>query len=99
MPTRNVSLTDHYEGFIDRNVSSGQFNNASEVVRAGLQLLEQRQREGEARIAALREAAKVGFDDLEQGRYIDFASDDELNAHLDQLGQVARARVGSRGAA
>ncbi len=57
MPARNVNLTDHYAAFIDECLASGEFNNASEVVRAGLQLLEQRQKENRARIEHLRRRA------------------------------------------
>jgi len=36
----NVALTKHYEQLIDNLISSGRYNNASEVVRAGLRALE-----------------------------------------------------------
>jgi antitoxin ParD1/3/4 len=57
MPGRNVNLTDHYASFIDECLASGEFNNASEVVRAGLQLLEQRLKENRARIEYIRRRA------------------------------------------
>ena len=40
MPTRNVSLTDHYDDLVEADVTSGRFKNASEVMRTGLRLLE-----------------------------------------------------------
>ena len=36
----NVSLGDHFEEFVSRQVADGRFQNASEVVRAGLRMLE-----------------------------------------------------------
>ncbi len=45
MPTRNVHLTEHFDSLIAAGIESGQFSNASEVVREGLRLLEQRQQE------------------------------------------------------
>jgi antitoxin ParD1/3/4 len=36
----NYALTDHYESFIRKQLESGRYNNASEVVRAGLRMLE-----------------------------------------------------------
>jgi antitoxin ParD1/3/4 len=41
-PTRNVSLTEELERYIRLQVSSGHYSNASEVVRAGLRLLIER---------------------------------------------------------
>lgn len=54
----SVSLGDHFESFIDKKVSTGRFQNASEVVRAGLRLLE----EEEAKLSALKKAIKEGMD-------------------------------------
>ncbi|MER9587151.1 type II toxin-antitoxin system ParD family antitoxin [Mesorhizobium sp. M0276] len=36
----NYALNDHYESFIRKQLESGRYNNASEVVRAGLRMLE-----------------------------------------------------------
>ncbi|HEY1935786.1 MAG TPA: type II toxin-antitoxin system ParD family antitoxin [Acetobacteraceae bacterium] len=56
--SRNTSLTlgDHFAGFVDEQVACGRYGSASEVVRAGLRLLE----EQEARLAALRAALIEG---------------------------------------
>ena len=56
--TRNtsVSLGDHFVGFIDERIASGRYNSASDVIRAGLRLLE----EHETRVEALREALVEG---------------------------------------
>lgn len=47
----SVALSDHFEDFIDGQVSSGRYGSASEVVREGLRLLEHHERQ----IAWLRE--------------------------------------------
>ncbi len=45
MPTQNVNLADHHANFIRSSVDSGRYRNASEVVRAGLRLLEDHEAE------------------------------------------------------
>jgi antitoxin ParD1/3/4 len=70
MPARNVNLTNHLAQFVDSNVETGQFQNASEVVREGLRLLEQRQSEDALKLDALRAAIEVGREDVRQGRVI-----------------------------
>lgn len=60
MPTRNVVLTEQQAVMIERLVHSGRYQNASEVLRDGLRLVQQREAEDEARLVALRQAASVG---------------------------------------
>lgn len=54
----SISLGDYFDNFIQGRISSGRFKNASEVVRAGLRLLE----EEENKTLALREAIQEGID-------------------------------------
>lgn len=54
----SISLGDHFENFVDNKVSTGRFKNASEVIRAGLRLLE----EEETKIIVLRKAITEGFE-------------------------------------
>ena len=82
MSTRNVVLTPHHEALIERLVTSGRYQNASEVLRAGLRELERQDGEYEAKLAALRAAIQLGIDDIEAGRYTEFNSAAELQTHL-----------------
>lgn len=91
MPTRNVVLTSHHEEVIDRLVKSGRYQNASEVMREGLRMIEQREKREAAKLKALREAAGVGFADLDEGRFLDFSSFDELEDHLTRTTEEALA--------
>ncbi|MFL5162708.1 MAG: type II toxin-antitoxin system ParD family antitoxin [Microvirga sp.] len=50
--TRNVSLTAELNAFIRGQVASGQYQNASEVVRAGLRLLQRQEQRGRRKPAA-----------------------------------------------
>jgi len=60
MPTRNVNLTDELDSSVLKKVRSGRYENASEVVRAGLRTLEREERQYEAKLAALRTAIDEG---------------------------------------
>jgi antitoxin ParD1/3/4 len=60
MPTRNVNLTDELDRFVLAKIESGQYENASEVVRAALRSLERDEQEFEAKLAALRSAIDEG---------------------------------------
>jgi antitoxin ParD1/3/4 len=75
MPTRNVVLTDHQQDVIERLVESGRYQNASEVLREGLRLIERREREDALKLEALRQAAQVGLADLAAGRFTDIQMD------------------------
>jgi len=52
----SVSLGDHFASFIDTQVEEGRYGSASDVVRAGLRLLE----EHEAKVKALQDALIAG---------------------------------------
>lgn len=85
MPTRNVVLTQHQAELIEKLVDSGRYQNASEVLRDGLRLVEGRDAEERARIKAFREAVQVGIDDLEAGRYRAFDTPGALRRHLSSV--------------
>ena len=82
MPTRNVVLTDHQADLLERLVTSGRYQNASEVLREGLRLVETQEAEAKARLRALREAAQVGIEDMEAGRFHSFDSPLALSRYL-----------------
>jgi len=54
----SVSLGNYFEDFVDQSVTNGRFKNASEVIRAGLRLLE----EEENKIKVLKNALQEGID-------------------------------------
>ena len=61
MPT-SVALGEHFESFVKDQLESGRYNNASEVVRAGLRLLEDLEKINAERLADLRKAIQEGLD-------------------------------------
>jgi antitoxin ParD1/3/4 len=87
MPTRNVVLTKHQEKVIKTLVGSGRYQNASEVLREGLRLVEQREAEEAAKLEVLREAARVGFGALDRGEFKELDSIDDLRAYLNDLSE------------
>ena len=89
MPTRNVVLTDHQAFLVKELVTSGRYQNASEVLREGLRLVERREEEDALRLAALRSAIAVGVNDIEAGHLSTFESPEALSAHLKALSAKA----------
>ncbi len=61
---KSIALGDHFEKFVSEQVSHGRFNNESEVVRAGLRMLE----EHELKLKELRALIDAGDQDLAAGR-------------------------------
>jgi antitoxin ParD1/3/4 len=57
---RSYALGERFEAFVDAQVKSGRYNNASEVVRAGLRLLEDSEQLLELRLAELRRLVDEG---------------------------------------
>jgi antitoxin ParD1/3/4 len=66
MPT-SVALGNHFEEFVKRLLNSGRFNNTSEVIRAGLRLLEDEERLREIRRSDLKAAIQEGIDSDDAG--------------------------------
>ena len=96
MPTRNVVLSDQQHELVESLVQSGRYQNASEVLREGLRMIEERERLEEAKLRALRQAARAGWADVAAGRYTD-VPDDRLEDFIGQLGQRAARRAKTAG--
>lgn len=60
MPTRNINLTTELDQSVDDRIASGQYANASEVLRAGLRALAEDEREETAKLEVLRAAIREG---------------------------------------
>ncbi len=70
MPTQNVNLPEHQSLFIREMMAGGRYQNASEVVRAGLRLLEGFEEEQRLKLERLRQEVQKGVDDLDAGRTV-----------------------------
>lgn len=73
MKTTSVALGTYFENFIRTRVEQGRYNNASEVIRAGLRLLE----ENESHLQELRMAIADG---MNSGIAIDFNAQEHLKS-------------------
>ena len=89
MPTRNVVLTEHQAALVENLVAGGRYQNASEVLREGLRLIEKRESEDSLRLEVLQTAVQVGLADSAAGRYTDFNSSESLMKHLKSLAAKA----------
>ena len=85
MPTRNVVLSNHLANLVAKLVESGRYQNASEVIREGLRLVERAEAEDELRLKAIREAVNAGVADIEAGRYRTFDTRESLREGLSAL--------------
>ncbi len=80
----SISLGEHFNSFIDEQLNSGRFNSTSEVVRAGLRLLE----DNESKLATLRQRLAVGEEQANRGEFSDYSLDGfiaEMDAEGDQV--------------
>lgn len=93
MATRNINLTDALDRFVAEQVASGQFQNASEVVRAGLRALKAEQAEHAAKIEALRAAVQEGIEDVAAGRVIEI---DDVDAFMREIGAEVDAEFDAK---
>ena len=68
--TRNIALTAHFDQFVQSKVESGRYQSASEVVRDGLRLLEEREQTRLQSLAQLRQDIEIGWQESERGQVV-----------------------------
>lgn len=81
----HVSLTPKLAAMVRKKVESGLYNNASEVVREALRLMQEHDTIRQLKLERLREELAKGEADLAAGRVTTLASDDELRAFFARL--------------
>ncbi len=81
MPTMNVSLPAALAEFVEKEVASGNYSTASEVVRAGLRMLREERAVYEEKLTILRREIQKGIDDMEAGR-VDSRPIEEIMADI-----------------
>jgi antitoxin ParD1/3/4 len=81
---KSYALGEHYEKFITSQVQTGRFNNASEVVRAGLRMLE----DYETRMKELRALVDEGDAAIADGNVNTYAGPEDLTAKIVKRGKA-----------
>jgi antitoxin ParD1/3/4 len=84
----SISLRPKYQRLVDKNVASGKFESASEVIEEALSLLDARDRAIKTTIAGINAGIDRGLADMRAGRVSDF---DE--AAVERIKQRGRARL------
>ena len=98
MAAQRIEFSQHEVELIDRLVKDGVYADASEAVHEGLRLLERERSARAEKLETLRSEVKKGFNDLDEGRYTEIDSDEELHAHFAEISARASARVAERNA-
>ncbi|MEJ7839809.1 MAG: type II toxin-antitoxin system ParD family antitoxin [Thermomicrobiales bacterium] len=80
-----MSLTPKLEALVREKVASGMYNNASEVVREGLRLIDQR----DQKLEKLRSLIREGFDQVDRGEYV-VVDDDYFERVLNNAEEIVR---------
>ncbi|MDB5432090.1 MAG: type toxin-antitoxin system ParD family antitoxin [Caulobacter sp.] len=96
MPTRNVVLTDRQSQMVDDLVAGGEYQNASEVLREGLRLVEARRKREADYSAWLRKEIQVGIDAADRGEGTLLESREDIEAFMNEVFEEAVADVANR---
>lgn len=83
-----VTLPTEVERIVAEKVKSGAYKSADEVISVSVRLLEAKEKGKEA----LRREIMRGFEDIQQGRFSAFSTDDELDAFSDDIIRQAKER-------
>jgi antitoxin ParD1/3/4 len=78
----HVSLTAKLESMVREKVESGLYNNASEVIREALRLMQQQDEVRRLKLDRLREEIAKGEADLEAGRFTALDDAESLDAYF-----------------
>jgi len=90
----NVSLTPELDTFVHDKVESGMYHSASEVIREGLRLMQERDEKHQAQLEQLRKEIQFGFDQIERGESKTYKAG-EFDKFYADLMELAKERSGN----
>jgi antitoxin ParD1/3/4 len=106
----NVSITDELSGYVRKKVKSGRYNNASEVVREALRRMEEADERAlrsakptvediladltEEQLDGIRRRVRAGIEELERGKFEEYAGRAGLKRLSDGVKARGRQRLG-----
>jgi antitoxin ParD1/3/4 len=90
----NVSLTDELDLFVRGRVEAGLYATSSEVIREGLRLLQQREKEADEAMARLKEKLHRASEEADRGELLD---SNAVFARLDSIIERHRSERASKG--
>lgn len=88
----SISLGDHFEKFVQDQISQGRYQNVSEVVRAGLRMLEDYELIRQERVRHLRATIDDAWNDPNPSRLASDAFDRIEKLHADTLAATSKKR-------
>jgi len=83
--TRNIALTIEQDNFIENLIGSGQYQSASEVIRAGLRLLNQDIERHQVEINEIRQSVRTSLEAEAQGQYVEGTPKQVIGAAFDEV--------------
>lgn len=89
MATRNIVLTVHHDTLVNRLVKTGRYQNASEVLREGLRLVEEKEVFYQQKLIKLRDALAEGLADVDAGRTITLGVGEDISEYLSRRASEA----------
>jgi antitoxin ParD1/3/4 len=84
MPTRNINLTPQQDAFVQKVVQSGEYQNASEAIRAALAALQRSRKEEALKLKVLRAEVRKGMAELDAGEFFD-VEEGQLESFMESL--------------
>ncbi|MDT0200780.1 type II toxin-antitoxin system ParD family antitoxin [Nocardioides sp. AE5] len=95
--TQQVELSGDQQALISSLIAEGVYRSAAEAVADGLRRIEKERRDHADQHAALQEAVRAGFDDVDAGNYLDISTPHAREEFWDAVRTELDARAAKRG--